>query len=365
MPKGVVIEHDQLAAAAKQVGQALGFSERPHILQFASYSFDVCILETLFGLAHGCCICVPTELQSRNDIIGFINATNMSYAVFTPSALSAIPLRQTRSLQSHLIGGEEPPLDLLKFYSKYFGIMIAYGPAECTVPSYVYPRDLGTSICNRMWIRDPQNPEQSASVDTIGELIIEGPTVGRGYLNDHARTAEQFDAKYLGFKPSQMIRRYRTGDMARYDANGSIIFSGTKDEQIKLNGRRIELGEIEYWLQTLLPTGERGKVELVRYNQSQAERLVAFICLNASRSHQEPRAECISQYSKDTCDQRARSIQQYLRELLPEYMIPTPYMPVSRSPLTLSSKLDRHKLRELALNLSPDDPKDNMSVLKS
>ncbi|KAH8901589.1 acetyl-CoA synthetase-like protein [Thozetella sp. PMI_491] len=363
-PKGAIIEHGQLATAAFHVGRAVGFEDKPRVLQFASYNYDVYILETMFTLSHGGCVCVPTDDERMSDIVGFMNATKVTVADLTPSVLAILPLHEARTLETIILGGEEPPIDLLGSCSRRFRVFSTYGPAECTVVATSFevgtsdatmvPGYLGDAFGCHVWISDLQNPEQVAPVGVIGEIVVEGPSVGRGYLHNETKTKEHYGIVTRQSKDSNMpksSRLYRTGDMGHYEADGSMIFDGRKDDQIKLNGRRVELGEIESSIRKIMTHGQV-KVELIQLN-SGAKKLAAFVLLGDSQEISDMLFANLSQESSHDFDEAVSNIQQELSDILPSYLVPTVYIPLTHMPFTPSKKINRRKLRDLASSLSP------------
>jgi non-ribosomal peptide synthetase component F len=131
-------------------------------------------------------------------------------------------------------------------------------------------------------------------IGSIGELLIEGPTVARGYLNDETKTVKAFivNPKWSSLLTPDTgvmntVRMYKSGDLVRYNSDGSISYIGRKDTQIKLNGQRIELGEIEFHVGQSLPDGTQSAVELVTpSNRTSTKALAVFFSLPRQRSIQ-------------------------------------------------------------------------------
>ena len=290
-PKGVVIEHQQISTFSVYGGQAMGFTNKPRVLQFASYTFDACILEIITTLVHGGCVCVPSDWQRMNDLTGFMNEARVSTAFFTPSLLVNIVPDEVETLDTVVLGGEAVPFDLVAQWRDRLRIIIAYGPTECCVicstldlnqSQSFHSGDIGFLAGARPWIVSATDPDSLVPVGTVGELLIEGPVLARGYINDRAKTDAAFvsNPKWL----RRAGRLYKTGDLARYNADGSLNFVCRKDNQVKLRGQRLELGEVEQQIRhCLFPSQVDVVAEIVKpVEVRRSPFLVAFVAARQS-----------------------------------------------------------------------------------
>jgi amino acid adenylation domain-containing protein len=208
-------------------------------------------------------------------------------------------------------------------------------------------------------------------VGSVGELVIEGPTVARGYLNDEVKTAKAFIqdpawAKTIssGSNVFETARMYKTGDLVRYNTDGSVNYIGRKDTQIKLNGQRIELGEIEFHVGKNFPERVQSAVELITpSNRSSAKALAVFFAvvqdqaIDGAQTVQPasvdlPAADDLLLPLSDELRDMCKNAENGLAGSLPSYMIPAIFIPVTKLPWTSAGKLDRNRLRSLVQNLS-------------
>ena len=286
-PKGVVIEHRQVSTSSIHGGRVMCFESKPRMLQFASYTFDACILEIVSTLVYGGCVCVPSEGQRMNDIVAFMNTAQVTCAFFTPSLLVNLAPEELETLETIILGGESIPNDLVENWNRRIRLIIAYGPTECCVIcctldtsclELVSKGDIGNLVGARPWIVDPTDSDTLAPIGTVGELLIEGPVLAREYINDEAKTASAF------IQNPRWMRRggrlYKTGDLVRYNANGSLNFVCRKDNQVKLRGQRLELEEVEQQIRRCLyPLQVEVAAELVTPTDGKAGPfLAAFVC---------------------------------------------------------------------------------------
>ncbi len=211
-------------------------------------------------------------------------------------------------------------------------IIDAYGPTEATVfaCSYQIPKKpdatatsipIGRPIGNtQAYILDP-NP-QPVPLGITGELYLGGPGVARGYRNRPELTAQRFITH--PFSKESDARLYKTGDLACFLPDGNIDFLGRMDDQVKVRGFRIELGEIEASLRR--HEGVRDVVVLAHTEPRGEKRLSAFVL------------------QKPGLKLSADELREFLRQSLPEFMIPSRCRVLDRWPLTPSGKVDRQAL---------------------
>ncbi|KAL2200113.1 non-ribosomal peptide synthetase [Corynascus similis CBS 632.67] len=364
-PKGVKISHQTYTSSAIPRAAAVGYAEDSRVLDFASYAFDVSIDSMLLTLSNGGCLCIPSDEDRLNDINGAMRKMRVNYAGITPSVARILDLDVIASLTGGLgLGGEAVSARDVNVWGQYARIIIGYGPCECTIgctvnSSAATGRDyisIGPGNGAAIWVADPNDHEVLMPVGAVGELLVEGPIVGQGYLNDPAKTAAAFieDPAWLtaghgASYPGRRGRLYKTGDLGRYDPDGSggIVFVGRKDTQVKLRGQRVELGEIESQLRARLPSDAAVIAEVIApQGSSQAQAiLVAFISPQAASAHgQEVALETVEL----PLELRQALVQadKEVAEVLPRYMVPTAYIPVNRIPTLISGKTDRKKLRQ-------------------
>ncbi|KAJ5884743.1 hypothetical protein N7495_009253 [Penicillium taxi] len=251
-------------------------------------------------------------------------------------------------------------------WGKSARIIIGYGPCECTIgctvnSSAATGRDyisIGPGNGAAIWIVDPNDHNILMPIGAVGELLVEGPIVGQGYLNDPEKTASAFvrDPPWLveGYKKftGRLGRLYKTGDLGRYDPDGSggIVFSGRKDTQVKLRGQRVELGEIESQLRDRLPSDANVIVEVIVPQGSGGQpTLVAFITSPSMKTVENDELTSV-QFQNDLRGIVSKTNDE-IAKVLPRYMIPTVYIPVNNIPVLISGKTDRKRLRQFGTTI--------------
>lgn len=368
-PKGVIISHANYTSGAIPRAEVVGYKAHSRVLDFASYAFDVCIDCMLCTLSAGGCLCIPSDADRVNNLSGAIRKMNVNMAHMTPSVARVLDPDIIPSLEVLGLGGEAISAGDSAVWSKTTKVVNAYGPSECTVgctvngdvgaESHKPHISIGRGVGAATWIVEPTDHNLLVPIGTVGELLIEGPIVGPGYLGEAEKTATVFvnDPKWLlagsPKHPGRKGRLYKTGDLVRYDTDGTIVFVGRADQQVKLRGQRIELAEIEYNMRDKFPPGTRIAIEVIKPGGSSGEpSLVAFI---SDKAGLVPESEnLLGEHSPQVKDALV-TINSRLSHDLPIYMIPAVYIPLSTMPLLVSAKTDRKRLREIGSSLTRKD----------
>lgn len=361
-PKGVKSSHGTYTSSAIPRAKAVGYTKDSRVLDFASYAFDVSIDSMLLTLANGGCLCIPSDEDRMNDINGVIRKMKVNYAGITPSVARILEPDVIASLSGLGLGGEAASARDVTIWGQETRIIIGYGPCECTIGCTVNSNtatgrnyiSIGTGNGAAIWIVDPNDHEKLMPVGAVGELLVEGPIVGQGYLNDPEKTAAAFieDPQWLVAGHNDYAGRrgrlYKTGDLGKYDPDGSggIVFAGRKDTQVKLRGQRVELGEIESQLKARLPSDTNIIAEVIvpQGSGSQAT-LVAFVSYQSTSSAGN-NADIESIQLPDDLQAKLSKANIELTQVLPRYMVPTAYIPINYIPVLISGKTDRRRLRQ-------------------
>ena len=374
-PKGVIIEHEQLTTSSIVGGAAMGFESKPRVLQFASYVFDACILEIITTLIFGGCVCVPSDWDRLNDLVNCMNTMQVTCAFFTPSLLINLRFERFTTLNTIILGGESLPPSLVRTWAEKLRLILAYGPTECCVICFTLDTsqytpgdgDIGRAISGRAWIVEADDFNVLTPIGAVGELLIEGPVLARGYLNDNMKTKEAFISSPHWIAKHEVhnsSRFYRTGDLVKYNEDGSIRFVGRIDHQVKLRGQRLELGEVEHHLWNIVSSyGEVAEVvvEVVTpAGEPQGPTLVAFLrAYEASESFgflDWDQGEHPVLITSESEQQRLAMLVSHIKDkisfVLPAYSVPSIFVPLRQMPLSVTGKRDRKELRSIAAKLT-------------
>lgn len=342
-PKGVVMPHralTNLLAWQLDPEQGLGAART---LQFASLSFDISFQEMFSTWCSGGTLVLVTSEMMRDApaMLRFISEQKIERCFFPFVYLQhlAEAFQVGAVFQQHLrdviTAGEQ--LEITPQIAGFFNSMPEcrlhnhYGPSEGhVVTAYMLPRrvsewrklpPIGKPIYNtRIYIVDFNG--EPVPVGVAGELCVGGACLAQGYLNRAESTAEKFIPD--GFSDVRGGRLYRTGDLARYRADGQIEYLGRIDNQLKISGFRVELGEIET---ILMHHPQVREAAVVAPNETKGERkLVAYVVTLGDQVG------------------LGRELRKFLKQHLPEYMVPSTFVLVEQLPLTPSGKINRRAL---------------------
>ncbi|MBE9058098.1 non-ribosomal peptide synthetase [Sphaerospermopsis sp. LEGE 08334] len=347
-PKGVMLTHGALVNHSSAISEAFGLTSSDRVLQFAAFGFDVA-LEEMFPtwFKGGTVVLRPTQMfSSFANFAQFIEQQQLSVLTLTSAywhewmvALSQSYSTVPQSLRLLTVGGDTLLPETVAMWQKFVGDRItclnAYGPTEASVTAIVYdvqnyqPEKTNTVLIGRpvanteIYILDSNL--QPVPIGVKGELYIGGERLARGYLNRPELTQEKFIAHPFNHPKSQIQnpKLYKTGDLARYLPDGNIEFIGRIDDVVKIRGFRVALGEIESLL--VQHPDVICQVVMLREDQPGHKQLVAYVV-------------------SDNPSLTQNELQSFLKQKLPNYMIPTAFVMMEALPVTTNGKVDRRAL---------------------
>lgn len=358
-PKGCMMDHGALASVADSQGAALRIQSHSRVFQFASYSFGMALIEVFFTLAKGATVCIPSESERTGDIVGAYNRMQVTWAIVTPSLIKTIKPKDVPSLQTLVVAGEPLPRNLMQDWAPRVQLVQAYGLTEwagiCSVTrplsSSASPANIGFPPNGRFWLVDPNDPEQLVPVGAVGEMLLEGPCLANGYFKQHEQTTRRFipppSWRKTFVSPLGSNHLYLTGDLMRYRPDGGCSYIGRTGTQVKIRGQRVELGEVEYHVAQQFGTNAKTVIaETLVAKGDDRPSLVAFILLVSAGDSQPVGAPFLGPKS-DSFRISVQAASTLLSTILPRYMLPDFYVPLTQIPLTVSRKTSRKQLREL------------------
>ncbi|HEU4558943.1 MAG TPA: non-ribosomal peptide synthase/polyketide synthase, partial [Longimicrobium sp.] len=343
-PKGVGVTHGNVLRLFDSTRSSFAFGERDVWTLFHSYAFDFSVWEIWGALLHGGrLVVVPFDVSRdpaafrellRHERVTVLNQTPSAFrALAQADELAPEPLEHLRTV---VFGGEALQYESLRGWLDRYGprwprLVNMYGITETTVHvtwhtvtgAELRQAHVGSGVGVplpdlRAYVLDPAgNP---APVGVAGELYVGGAGVARGYLGQPSLTAQRFVPD--PFAGDAGARLYRSGDLARWKADGTLEYLGRADQQVKIRGHRIEPGEIES--QLLAQPGVAAAAVIVRGEGADAA-LVGYVV---------PSGEAPS----------PSALRDALRKRLPEYMVPAAFVALDRIPLTVNGKVDRRAL---------------------
>ncbi|MET9492670.1 non-ribosomal peptide synthase/polyketide synthase [Nocardia sp. NPDC006630] len=329
LPKGVLVTHAALVSlAAEQTAHYFGHPGA-RVLSVGSPSFDISVMELLLAVNSGATMVIaPAGVTVGAELADFARAQRVTHLGMTPSAAASLDPATLPDVQSIAVGGEAVPAELVRRWIAAGRIIVdAYGPTETTVVVNMSeplragePVHIGRPIRGvREWVLD--SALQPVPVGATGELYVAGAQLARGYHGRPELTANRFVA--CPWAPGQ--RMYRSGDLVRWNADGTVTYLGRNDSQVKVRGYRIELGEIE----AVLAEHEqvRQAVVVVHSDAARGDQLVAYLVA----------ADAAAGVPVET-------VRASLQGRLAPHMVPTAFMVLDELPMTPNGKLNPRAL---------------------
>ncbi|KAF9873683.1 peptide synthetase [Colletotrichum karsti] len=361
IPKGVVIEHRTLASSITALGKYMGMDVNSRVLRFCAFTFDAMLLDTFATLINGGCVCVPSEDQKMNDLVGFVQEFQVNTTWFTTSLSRIIDPASVPTLKTVAMGGEAVLQSDIDRWAPKVRLVSGYGPTETCIITLMGeltpstpPNNVGWPVVCRAWVVNPLKSSELAPIGGVGELFIEGPCVARGYLRNDEATKAAFLENPAWLPEGASSRRvYRTGDFVYYNPDGTLSFFARKDSQVKIRGQRVELSEIEEAIRQHVPSWMTTAVDVFKPGGQDQQILAAVFGVGAQfpELHQindtNPSAQLIAFMKK-----LSKSLRTHLAETLPGHMIPDAYLPLPQLPVQTSGKLDRRVLQTLVNSMT-------------
>jgi len=332
-PKGVAIPHRGLANLLAWYGSTFHQGSTSDTVTAASPSFDASVWETWSALASGGTLHVPSD-AARTDpaaLLAWMERRGVTYAFYpTPIAEALLEALERGAPKPARLWGIGAGGDALRRRApEGMELLNFYGPTENSVVSTAARVDrdaaglppIGRPIENtRAYVLEARL--RPAPIGVGGELYVAGEGLARGYLGRPAMTAAAFLPDPFAAAPG--ARMYRTGDRARWLASGELEFLGRADEQVKVRGHRIEPGEVEA---ALLAHPAVGQAAVVARGEGAGKQLVGYL---------EP--------APGAAAPGAGELRVWLRERLPDYMVPAAFVTLDALPVSLHGKVDRRRL---------------------
>ncbi|GLA28321.1 nonribosomal peptide synthase [Aspergillus niger] len=374
-PKGCLIPHKAFISGALVHASLSNLSRGSRVLQLASYSFDVSMLEIMTSLISGACVCTPDMASMAQGLQPIFDKFDITWAFLTPSLVKLLRPEMVPNLKTLALGGEPLSKVDIETWAPHLQLINGYGPSECSVAAAGDPHlkptsdpsNIGRAVGGLCWIVDAENHDRLVPLGAVGELLISGPILARGYLNDAEKTTASFienptwtegwsltpsDATVSS--ESASMRFYKSGDLARFNLDGTIQILGRKDTQVKLRGLRVELGEIEHNI-ARHPHIKHAAAFLPKTGRCK-EKIVAVVCLkdfaqDSKAGRSDAPINVLFEDERPDVKDQADAVRNHLRECVPEYMVPAVWIVIEAWPLLVSAKLDRKRVFNWLLDM--------------
>ncbi|AEO58494.1 non-ribosomal peptide synthetase [Thermothelomyces thermophilus ATCC 42464] len=359
--KGITFSHAALSTALEGQGHAARISPLSRVMQLSSFNVDICITEIFTTLSHGGCVCIPSAVERLQDFSAAVNRMQVNWSYMTPLLSRKVDPMLLPSLQVVCFRTRGLDEDTYNIWHGKVNVILAYGPQEVCPLGIAFVealgphhfKSIGWPFAGNLLIVNPEDHKKRVPVGAVGELVVEGPTIGVPYPN---RESTMTPLSPLGPAAEGKARYFKTGHRVRYTERGLMEFiSGSRDDDGK-DGRVVNLTEIEQYLRRCLGQGIDVVVENVifRGKAKNDTVLTAFIELGDRLGNE----ETLSSLSPTTKEQLALAkqlVELGLKNRFPQSMIPSAFVPVKHLPITPSLKVNRRRLLKMIAGLTKED----------
>lgn len=363
-PKGIVQEHRSYTSALTDYIRVMGMGPHSRVFQFDAYAFDISNNDFLAPLIAGGCCCIPTPSFSIESLIEDLNSLQANMMFATPSVAIEMDPDRVPTLKMICIGGEPLSDAVLAKWLHRVKVVNQYGMGEVASLCAHNPNIqlgqgsvVGRPASGAIWIINQDDPNLLMPVGAIGELLVEGPHISRGYLDHVSGKSENFllappiwMGRIHSNRPSH--RFYRSGDLGRYNHDGTIELIGRKDTMLKLDGARIEAGQVEFVLRQHLSSGDAVVVDVLGAVDGTSEPILAVYLYLANNPMNFKIGPVENMQFWPVMEHHAiysltKAMSESVRHGLPSYYVPSLFLLVDSIPKTKSKKTDRRKLHML------------------
>ncbi|KAJ9475153.1 putative L-2-aminoadipate reductase (putative) [Pseudozyma hubeiensis] len=349
LPKGVGIQHLAIIQAMRALRIYIPYgkdkigTDQIRYLQYSAYNFDLSIMDCFYTWGLGGTICSCPRGVLLQDLVEVGNSLQPTHTLLTPAVMAMTERHRVPSLKVVISGGEKLSQVVADEWSKDCCLLNLYGPAEATLIAMnrrvpfgdrVKAPNIGVALptvsCHAL-----DKHDRVAIKGAVGELVLGGPQLARGYVGDPVKTADKF------FPHPQLGRVYRTGDLVRQLDNQEFEYLGRIDDQVKINGIRIELLEINAAIKNSHSKIKDSETMAFPKKDNESEQqIINFSALPGGQSGELLRTD-------QEAIAVARELQANAKDSLPSYMVPNLFVILSHFPRTSSAKIDRVALKNV------------------
>ncbi|CBQ72362.1 Ferrichrome siderophore peptide synthetase [Sporisorium reilianum SRZ2] len=357
LPKGVGIQHLAIIQAMRALRIYIPYgkdkigTDQIRYLQYSAYNFDLSIMDCFYTWGLGGTICSCPRGVLLQDLVEVGNSIQPTHTLLTPAVMAMTERHRVPSLKVVISGGEKLSQVVADEWSKECCLLNLYGPAEATLIAMnrrvpfgdrVKAPNIGVALptvsCHAL-----DKHDRVAIKGAVGELVLGGPQLARGYVGDPVKTADKF------FPHPQLGRVYRTGDLVRQLDNQEFEYLGRIDDQVKINGIRIELLEINAAIKNSHDKIKDSETMAFPKKDNESEQqIINFSAFPGGEPGQLLRTD-------DQAIAVARELQSNAKHNLPSYMVPNLFVILSHFPRTSSAKIDRVALKNVLANFDQLD----------
>ncbi|KAK3295422.1 uncharacterized protein B0H64DRAFT_474384 [Chaetomium fimeti] len=375
-PKGIVQVHRSYATAVRNYAKIMALGTNTRFFSFDEYAFDISNLDFLVPLISGGCCCVPVPMATTQDLAYNITALKANATFLTATVAVKLDPADVPTLELLCVGGEPLSTELVaKWTGGSTRLVNQYGMGEtaisCCYNDKVRPgrANLGRPTSGAVFVVDASSHNKLLPVGAV-ELLMEGHHLARGYLDQ--TTARTTQAVFLDAPPTWMsamhparasgegqTRLYRSGDLGRWNHDGTIDYVGRKDHMLKLDGCRINALEVEHEARKRLSPLDTIIVDVFGLLDGEEDPVLAALlhldghsanAMRVSPTASLPGEPSVMDVEEDPYAAiKVAEIKEVIAAALPSHMVPTLFLQMSHVPRTPSKKTDRRMISHVGL----------------
>ncbi|KAK3385753.1 hypothetical protein B0H63DRAFT_473533 [Podospora didyma] len=358
--RGVSFSHAALSAALMGQGPAARISSLSRVMQLSSFNVDICITEIFTTLVCGGCVCIPSSTERiPGAFAAAVNRMQVNWTYMTPLLSRKVDPSTMPSLKVVCFRTRSLDDDTYAPWHGKVNVILAYGPQdvcplgisflEALGPHHL--RSIGRPFSGNLMIVNPEDHKKRIPVGAVGELVVEGPTLGCAYPN---RDSTMPPMTPLQATPGRKARYFKTGHRARYTEGGLMEFISSKRDDTEIDGKSVNTTEIEQYLRRCLGQGVDVIVDTMSFRGTKNDAaLAAFIELGDGFDGEENLA-ALSPATKEQAAMAKQLVEVGLKNAVAPALVPSIFIPVKHLPITPSFKVNRRRLQKMINGLSKE-----------
>ncbi|KAB5583445.1 non-ribosomal peptide synthetase [Coniochaeta sp. 2T2.1] len=357
--RGIAFSHSALSTAFLTQGPALRITPKSRVMQVSSLNSDIALSEIFTTLSHGGCVCIPSSIERLQNYTADVQRMRVTWSYMTPLLLRRLDPVQLPTLKAVCFRTQSLDEDTYSAWAGKVNVVLAYGapdvcPLGISFLNVVGPGDLksiGRPLAGNFWIVDPEDHRKLMPVGAVGELIIEGPTLGHTYPGLQTGDETHRELELHGGRRTQ---NFKTGHhRVRYLEDGVLQFVPSKRDDIQIDGHAVDLTQIEMHIRRTLGHGVDVMVEAIVFQGAKAVPvLAAFVGLGERVFYGGDDLANPSPAIIETVHMVKQLIDSGLKNVVAPHLIPSIIVPVRRLPVSTSLKVNKSSLKQLIHGLS-------------
>ncbi|KAM7214269.1 non-ribosomal peptide synthetase, partial [Rhypophila decipiens] len=356
--RGVSFSHSALSTALLGQGPAAKITALSRVMHLSSFNVDICIAEIFTTLIYGGCVCVPSASERLQDFTGAVNRMQVNWSYMTPLLSRKVDPALLPSLKVVCFRTRSLDEDTYSPWHGKANVILAYGPQDVSPLGISFLEAIGTQhlrsigrpFCGNLLVVNPDDLKKPVPVGAVGELIVQGPTLGCSYPN---RESTIGPISPLGVATGSKARYFKTGHRVRYTEGGLMEFISNKREDPEIDGKVVNIVDIEEYLRRCLGQGIDVIVDTLTFRGSKnAPVLAAFVELGDSVLDEDESLANLSTATREKISTARQLVEIGLKSANAPTLTPSIYIPVRHLPITPSLKVNRRRLQKMISGLS-------------